>query len=229
MLRRLIVSSLALGAAFTPAVVAGQTAERDKICRDVERAPAVGTWASYNWVGGQSDGSTMRFAVIGREPREGKPHYWFELILENPQRGAQGKVIMQMLTPGLGAQASGIRSVVMKTGDQPAMRIPEQMVRMMAANMGSNLATEMARSCQEMEVIGWEQVTVPGGSFRALHLRHARNGMDAWVQSDLNFGMIKATMKDGSTMALSGQGTGAKSSITETPRDMPGFPGAPPP
>jgi hypothetical protein len=41
--------------------------------------------------------------------------------------------------------------------------------------------------------------------------------------------MVKAVLNDGGVMQLTGQGTGAKSSITETPIDMPGMPGAKPP
>jgi hypothetical protein len=37
---------------------------------------------------------------------------------------------------------------------------------------------------------------------------------------DLYFGLLRATMKDGSTMVLTGRGADAKSSITETPRSM---------
>jgi hypothetical protein len=41
--------------------------------------------------------------------------------------------------------------------------------------------------------------------------------------------MIKGTWKDGGVMELAAQGTAAKSSITETPVEMPGLPGAVPP
>lgn len=203
--------------------------DKAKVCRDVEHSPmTVGTWASYNWSGGQTDGSTMRVAVVGKEPHQGTTYYWYEVVIDNPKR-PKSKMIMQMLVPGLGVQAGSVRAIVTKSGDQPAMRLPQQMVRMMAGNMGGNVAAEIARSCLEMDVVGWEQLTVPAGSFRALHLRHARNGTEVWVKPDMNFAMVKAVMKDGGTMVLAGQGTGAKSSITETPREMPGLPGAAPP
>jgi hypothetical protein len=119
----------------------------------------------------------------------------------------------------------------MKSGDQPAMRMPPQMIQMINSAPGMNMAGDLARQCQEMEVVGWEQVTVPGGAFRALHLRSPRTGMvtEVWVQPDLQFGMVKATLKDGGVMELASQGTGAKSSITETPLEMPGMPGGSPP
>jgi hypothetical protein len=71
-----------------------------------------------------------------------------------------------------------------------------------------------------MDLVGWEQITVPAGTFRALHLKSAQEQTEAWVLPDLYFGMLKATMKDGSAMVLTDRGSDAKSSITETPRRM---------
>ncbi len=62
---------------------------------------------------------------------------------------------------------------------------------------------------------------MPAGSFRALHVRSANDQNEGWVVPDLYFGMVRAKLKDGSTMDLTGRGTDAKSSITETPRSMP--------
>jgi hypothetical protein len=210
-------------------LLAAPLAAQDKqtICQDLERHPlTVGNWATYTWTGGRTDGNTMRAAVIGKETRAGTTLYWYEMTMQNPKR-PKDNFIMQMLVPGLTYNPNAIRGFVMKTGDQPAMRIPEQMVRMMAANMGPNMAADIARGCGEMETVGWEQVSVPAGTFRALHLRHPQTGMEVWLQPTLAFPLVKAVTKDSGTMALAGQGTGAKSSITETPRDM-AFPGMPP-
>ena len=92
---------------------------------------------------------------------------------------------------------------------------------MMGSRMGQNFATEFAHKCQEMDVVGWEQVTVPAGSFRALHVKHAAEQTDAWLIGDLYFGLLRATLKDGSSLELTGKGADAKSSITETPQMMP--------
>jgi hypothetical protein len=54
-----------------------------------------------------------------------------------------------------------------------------------------------------------------------LHIKSSAEQTEAWVLPDLYFGLLKATMKDGSSMVLTGRGTDAKSSITETPRTMP--------
>jgi hypothetical protein len=170
----------------------------------------------------------MRMAVVGTESHEGTTYFWYEVTLTDPSR-PQDRMIMQMLVPGLGT--GSVRSVVMKSGDQPAMKMPPQMIQMINSTPGMNMAAEVTRACQEMDVVAWERVTVPGGEFRALHLKHSHPTMvsEVWVQPDLQFAMVKGTLKDGGVMELAAQGTGAKSSITETPIDMPGLPGATPP
>jgi hypothetical protein len=109
------------------------------------------------------------------------------------------------------------------------MRMPPQMLAMVSSNLGSNFMEQVARECQESEALGWEQTTVPAGSYRAMHLRNARNGAEVWLQPALGFSLVKTTMKNGQDLVLTGQGTGAKSSLTETPIDIPGIPGVPPP
>ena len=164
----------------------------------------------------------MRFAIVGTEAQEGTRYYWYEMTINDPTRGAKGKTIMQMLVPGLAYQAGGLRGMIMKTGDDPATRMPDQMIRMMGSRMATNITAEITRSCLEMAVVGWEDVTVPAGTFHALHIRNPRDQTEAWVRTELYFGMVKVVIKDGSVMALAGHGGGAKSSITETPRDMMG-------
>ena len=195
---------------------------KDQLCNDIQRRPMrVGQWASYNWAGGRTDGTTMRMAVVGTEAVEGKPYYWYEMSMTDPRKGPKGKAVFQMLVPGLSYQSGGVRAMIMKSGDEPAMRMPDEMVRMMGGRMGQNLAADIARKCLEMELVGWEQVTVPAGSFRALHVKSASDQTEGWVVPDVYFGLVRAKLKDGSTMELTGRGTDAKSSITETPRSMP--------
>jgi hypothetical protein len=220
--RATLVLAAVLLAVVPPAV---RAQDKDKICQDIQHRPmTVGQWASYTWTGGRADGTTMRFAIVGTEKRAGTPYYWYEMTIDDPKHGAKGKTIMQMLVPGLDYQAGGLRAMVMKSGNEPAMRMPEQMILMMGSKMAPNLAAEIARGCQEMEVVGWEDVTVPGGTFHALHVRNPRDQTEAWVRPELYFGMVKVVTKDGGVMALAGHGGGAKSSITETPRDMMGLP-----
>lgn len=210
---------LTLFALFLAAPLAAQ--DKAQLCNDVQHRPMrVGQWASYVWQGGRTDGVTMRMAIVGTEASEGTTYYWYEMSMNDPKKGAKGKTIIQMLVPGLSYASGGVRGMIMKSGDDPATRMPEQMVRMMGGRMGQNIAADIARKCLEMEMVGWEQTTVPAGTFRALHIREANDKTEAWVLPDLYFGLLRAVMKDGSTMVLTGRGTDAKSSITETPRSM---------
>lgn len=195
--------------------------EKEKLCNDIQNRPMrVGQWADYRWTGGRTNGSTMRMALVGTENVGTTAHYWYEVAFNDASRGS-GKTIIQILVPGLGFQASAVRGLILKSGTDPAMRMSEEAVRMMGSRMGQNFATEFAHKCQETELVGWEQVTVPAGTFRALHVRHSGEGTDVWLLGDLYFGLVKATLKDGSSMELAGRGADAKSSITEPPQMMP--------
>jgi hypothetical protein len=205
-----------------PAPAPALAQDKDTICREVQRRPlTVGQWANYVWTGGRMDGGTMRFAIVGTEAQEGTTYYWYEMTITDPQQGAKGKTIIQLLVPGLGLPAGGPRALVMKSGDDPATRMPDQMVRMMGGRMAANPTAEITRRCLEMEVVAWEDVAVPAGTFRALHIRDPRDQTEAWVRPELYFGMVKVVTKDG-VMVLTGHGSGAKSSITEQPRLMMG-------
>jgi hypothetical protein len=228
--RHIFGAALGLGLLAAPLSAQAPTPAGDKqqICTRLEnRTLPLGTWATYRWTGGQSDGSTLRLAIVGTEARGDTTFSWYEATIDDPQRPAS-RLIVQLLVQG--AHLGGnIRSVVMKTGSQPAMRMPPDVARMMNTVPGTNLAGEIARECADMQVVGWEQLAGPQGAVRTLHLRHVQTGMDVWIEPDLSFGLVKAVMRDGTTLLLTGQGSGAKSSIAETPRDMPGFPAPPPP
>ena len=198
--------------------------DKEKLCSDVLRRPLqVGQWASYNANDGSNRGS-MRMAVVGTEKVAGSSYYWFEVAYNDPSKNDKGKTIVQLLVPGLDYQPGSVRGMIVKSGSEPAMRMSDAMLRMTAGQLDENFATEFARRCKAMDVVGWEQVTVPAGSFRALHIRDTADHTDAWFMPDLFFGLVRAKEKDGSTMELTGRGTDARSSITETPVTMPGLP-----
>ena len=210
----LVPLALVLAAPVAPAQ------DINELCRSVQnRTVTVGRWASYVWTGGRTDGATMRMAIVGTETQQGATYYWYETTLNDPKHRDKGKTIIQMLVPGLAYQMGGVRGMVMKTGSEPAMRMPDQMVRMMGSRVAPNIAAEITRGCQEMEVVGWEEVSVPAGSYRALHIRSAKEGTEAWVRPELFFVVVKVVTKDGAAMALTGSGRDAKSSITEQPRE----------
>lgn len=216
-----------LGAALLlslPQALPGQ--DLQAICSEFGKL-TVGQWASHRFTG--TDTGTTRFAVVGTEKQGGITLYWYEMKMEGTtgELAGKGPMIMQMLVPGLGGgQASEARAMVMKAGDQPAMRMPEQMIGMMRDRAGANnVASESAKRCQGGRVIGWESVTVPAGTIRALHV--TGDDGDAWVASGIPFGVVKAVGKEGRQMVLTGHGADAKSSITEKPQEMPGM--GPPP
>jgi hypothetical protein len=211
---RVLIVLAAASCWLAPASLSAQ--ELAELCGELQqRSPTVGSWASYSVTGGKSDGSRMRMALVGSEAQGDSTFFWYEMKVENAKSES---MIMQLLVPGLAYQMGRARAVVMKAGDQPAMRMPQQMVSMMASRMMPNLAAEMVRECLETDVVGWETVSVPAGSFRALHIRQ-KDGNEGWVTLDHQFGLVKAVTRDG-TMELTGRGSDATSSITETPRSM---------
>lgn len=223
-----LIMALALGgsalAAQGPASPAGAAGPAE-LCRAASEAK-LGQWASYDVSGGEADGSKLKFAIIGSERRGDTTLYWLEIAgssAQNPVRNG----IMQMLVPGPGARATSIHGMIVKVGSQPAMRMSPQMLGMMGPHMAQdNLAMEFARQCATGRVVGPETVTVPAGSIRAIHVKS--DGGDAWLAQDIPFGLVRAVGKKG-TLVLTGHGSDAKSSITETPQEMPLIPGMPKP
>jgi hypothetical protein len=208
---------------------AGRAQNKQTVCDHIKNhALTVGRWASYRTTDAKQDRGTLRMAVFGSESRGGKTYYWYEISVQEPRREA-GTTIVQMLTSSLGGgeQTPDIREIIIKTADQPAMRVPQSLLQMVESMKEADIASQLARQCQEMDLIGVENVTVPAGRFRTFHMHHRRDSTHVWLQPDLFFIIVKSVMKDGA-LELTAQGTGANSSITETPIDMPGIPGVPP-
>src|SRR6266576_1013645 len=121
--RSSIVLAVALCAAVFTRPATGQASQdKDKICSQVQnRTLAVGTWATYTWTGGSTNGSTMRMAVVGKEPQEGTTYYWYEVSLADPHP-PRAQLTMQLKVMVLGA--SRVPSIVTPSGDHQAMQIP---------------------------------------------------------------------------------------------------------
>ena len=58
--------------------------------------------------------------------------------------------------------------------------------------------------------------------FQGLEAREKQLAKDIWVSPLAPFGVIKMTDADGKGLVLLDHGTGAESSITETPQKVPG-------
>jgi hypothetical protein len=114
-----------------------------------------------------------------------------------------------LLVGGPGATSAGVRDVIMKAGNMPAMRVPPETAQMFN---GVNVA-QIARECRTMQLVAWDDVTVPAGKFHAMHLRDARTSAEFWITPGAQSGIVKLIWKDGSTAVLTAQGNDAKASI----------------
>jgi len=200
------MAALALGAC-----VVGSLAGQDvpQLCKAISKV-TVGQWASYTVSGGQA----LRFGIVGSEQRGDTTLYWLEI--NDRGAGPRDGGILQVLVPGFGVEGVGVRGMVMKTGTQPAMKLPDQMLDLVGQQMvQNNPALGIVRRCASAQVVGWETVTVPAGSIRALHVKDTDG--EAWLSGEVPFGIVKGHAKDGSEMVLTGRGVGATSSITEKP------------
>jgi hypothetical protein len=177
---------------------------------------AVGQWASYAISAGRDSGAELRLAIVSTERRGDSTLYWFEMKRTSALKPANDGVV-QMLVPGFGAQLAAVRALVVKGGALPAMRLPEQMASVMTEQVRkNNPALDMAMRCTSARTVGWEQIVVPAGPIRALHVAD-NSGDEAWRVPDVPFGFVKLRLNDGSEMALRERGTGARSSIADVP------------
>ena len=206
-----------VAAAAAPAALSGQ--QLADVCKAVAHAKP-GQWASFEVVGGSSGTGKLRLAIVGSERTGDSTLYWLEVNFTGKDPGHSG--IVQILTPDPGNATAGVRAVVMKVGGQPAMKITGAMAGMMGqqAAKGSNAAaSDWAAHCSAAHVVGWESVTVPAGTFRALHVK-TDDGGEAWTSTEIPFGLVKVHEKD-NDLVLTGRGADATSSITEKPQEMP--------
>jgi hypothetical protein len=221
---RTLLALAALATSVSP--LAGQSLA--ELCRGLADRIAVGQWAEYRMTGQQGT-MQIRFAVVGKETVAGKEHLWFELKMNSDQ----GAIVTQALVPGFPYDQENVQSMVMKMGDQPAMKLPKSMLSMAQGmqrgpNPGAGAASAL-KKCESAEVIGHETIEVPAGRIETTHFRTTEAGQkgDGWVSAAVPFGLVKMTfdVNGSGEMVLLAHGKDAKSSITETPREMPGMPG----
>ena len=193
--------------------------EFNQFCRGNPKL-TVGQWSSYRYVGGPADGSTMRMAIVGSERQGDSTFLWYEMNIVDPKHADRGPTITQILVSGLGTPDLSIHGMVMKSGKSKAMRYPDMMVGMMSGAVKKGVGSLVEQKCKKgaVQELGWESVTVPGGTFRALHFRDGDD--EAWLSPELGFTMVRYVSKKNGSMELTGHGTDAKSSITETPQTM---------
>ncbi len=193
--------------------VAGQ----DQECLADIKMPDVGQWAEYQGVMSK-DPYTMRYAVVGAEEREGTPMKWMELRMVGAK--PDKSMVYQVLTPGGPGEMDQAQEIVFKPGEKPAMKMNGMMMKMMRGQLKKNSA--LGNLCEGLTLAGEESVTVPAGTFKAMKYHDAKHNVDTWIVPDRPFLMVKSKGKD-FEMSLVSSGDGAKSSITETPQEMPGM------
>ena len=210
-----LVAAVTFAGLLAPRVAAQSLAD---LCRAASAAK-LGQWAAFDVKGGASGGGKLRLAVVGSERQGDSTFYWLEIAGTSAGDPARNGV-MQLLVADLGAHAIPVRAMIVKAGQQPAMKMPQAMLAMMSQTATQhNSALAFTHHCEGAQIVGSETVTVPAGSFTTVHVKS--EGGDAWVAQAVPFTIVKASSKDGSTMVLVGSGTDAKSSINETPQDMP--------
>jgi len=213
-----LITALALGAIVTPALSAQTPTDLADVCKALGNAK-VGQWASFEGTSA-SGGGKLRLAVVGSERASDSTLYWFEVNFAGQEPGKSG--VVQILAPNLASGSAAPRSLVVKIGAQPAMRISGEMAGMMGQKPGQdNAAFDWASRCSGAHVVGWETVSVPAGTFRALHVTTDDAG-EVWATRDVPFGLVKLHGKQGD-LVLAARGADAKSSITEKPLDMGGM------
>jgi alpha-L-arabinofuranosidase len=191
-----------------------------KACLEQIKFPGVGRWAEYKALYNKKDPYAVRYAVIGTEQRGGKALQWVELRMTGDNK--ERNMVYQMLVPGSLMAMGDVQEVVFKAGDKPAMKMNGMMMKMIRGQMEKqNLYSEI---CKDVSLVGKEEVTVPAGHFQAQHYRSAKYGTDSWVTPGVPFSLVKS-VGENHQMELSSQGSGAKSSITEQPQEMPGMGG----
>ena len=193
------------------------TAEAQKDCLADVKMPEVGQWAEYTGTM-NNDPYTLRYAVVGAEEREGKPMKWLEMKMTGKKKDQN--MVYQVLTPGNPAEIDQAQEVVFKPGDKQAMKMNGMMLKMIRGQLKKN--SVLASLCEGITPAGEESVTVPAGTFKAVRYHDSKHDADTWVVADRPFIMVKSKGKD-FELSLAGSGDGAKSSITETPQEMPGM------
>jgi hypothetical protein len=209
-----LMAACALGALAVPGLAAQTATDLADVCKAVGDAKP-GQWASFDATGGK-----LRVAIVGSERSRDTTLYWFEANFASNDPSKSG--IVQILAPSLATGSASPRAVIIKLSGQPAMRVSGQMAGMMSRKGAhDNYIFDWAARCTAAHVVGWESITVPAGTFRALHVT-ADDGTDVWASRQVPLGLVQVRGKQGD-LALRAHGADAKSSITEKPLELPGM------
>lgn len=179
------------------------------ICSSVGRL-APGQWVEYTISGTESMGamapSGLWVGNVGTEQRDGVGHTLYESRL----MGAQN-LVSQLLITGDGGpwDMDNLVEMRMQMPGQAPMTISGAMLDMARQQSPT---PDIAEQCARAEVLGHESVSVPFGTFQAIHLKVDQN-VEVWASADVPMAALKVITPDGPTMELKAHGDGATSSI----------------
>lgn len=185
------------------------------LCKQMSH-PAVGSWSSFKLVGGSDDGATLKISVIGTESHGDTAYLWVEMAMNGFGAGHGEKFsgMSKMLVPGFGPGMQNPRAMILKLGTAPAMTMP------LGGPMGRMTGGDRTgfSKCGEGKSLGYADVTVPAGTFHALHIQDT-DGSEIWVMPTMALGLIKVTKTNASNgeLVMTGHGSGAKDELTENP------------
>ena len=198
---------------------AAPPARAQDACAENLKWPKVGTWAEYEGMYDEKTPAKSRYAVVGTESRDSTDYKWVEFKMHDAKKDKD--MVYQMLVPGGGPlEMEEVQEVVMKMGSDPAMKMSGMMMKMIRGQLAKSSVFKDV--CTEATLVGKEEVSVPAGSFKAKHYHSDKWETDSWVDPSVPFAMVKSVGKK-HEIALVATGTGAESSITETPKEMPGL------
>ncbi len=189
--------------------------------------PVIGQWAEYLMTSKDEEPVTIRISVVGKEDDA----YWYEMQMTSEEDGG---FVTKMLVSGDPGDQDGMKRLIIKAGDEPAIEMPIGMGMgggMMGGMGGGMMGDQPEGEVEEPDVtpsdLGMETVTVPAGTFKAHHWRIESDELrfDMWQAENVGpYGTVKSTSDD-FEMVLTGHGDDAKSIITEEPEkfEMPSF------
>ena len=160
---------------------------------------------------------TMRISIVGEEDDA----YWYETVMTT-EKGE--RMISKMLVSGDPQDTENLKRMIVKSGDEPAMEMPVEMMAMMGGMAEPENETPEVTTVD----LGRESITVPAGTFKANHWQSTTDDVvsDAWISAGVGpYGVVKSVSGE-FEMVLVAHGDKAVTLITETPQALPmrGFP-----
>lgn len=164
---------------------------------------APGQWREYQFTGGATEGSTVRWTWLETEQQAGQTYQWFETRMEQ-----NGQVLISRVLGSIDDPIAPPVRVIMQTGDMPPREMPEEMRQMAAPALKRNLLNPPVQLPEAATI------EVPAGKFAATVYESRIGGEVArtYYSTELP-GMISYEAAAGG-MQLTAYGSGGKTAIS---------------